>query len=55
MIGIGWLEEDNRFVYLFGEKQYIKQYSVQKVESDSSHYLHGKVFLQKLYSTFLKL
>lgn len=53
--GFGWLEEDNRFVYLFGEKQYIKQYSVQKVESDSSHYLHGKVFLQKLYSTFLKL
>ncbi len=53
--GFGWLEEDNRFVYLFGEKQYIKQYSMQKNETDSSHFLHGKVFLQKLYSTFLKL
>lgn len=52
---IGWLQDGDQFVYLLSEKKTIKEFTHFQNPADSSNMNYGKVFLQKLYSSFLKL
>lgn len=51
----GVISDRKQFVYLFGEKQYVSQYSTEGIAQDSSYTNQGKAYLQTIYRRFLDL
>jgi phosphoglycerol transferase MdoB-like AlkP superfamily enzyme len=53
--GLGWISNNQRMVYLFGEDKIVPTYSQLKQPVDSSYLYTGKAYLQQLYNRFLAL